>query len=372
MSDAAGGDSPRHKHRLPRPPRRNLPRGRRWLIIPVVVLLVGGVALARGLGGPDSKPVSDHAPRPEAGIPSPSSPAESANPSQSPSPSPAQVGPAPSPPKATSKPSPTHASSPKPQATASPSPTPSPALPAYEPSGEAMPIGNLPGWTQVFTDDFRGSFLNRSAWGPYSGMPGGDPGGWWDPSHVVVQNGMLELKSYRDAAHANPANPSGYVSGGVSSAPALRQTYGKYLVRFRMDKGTGIAGIMLLWPSNDVWPPEIDFGEDGGGARDHSTVTLHYGPTDQQIARTVTGDFTNWHTLGVEWTPGQLVFTMDGRDWATIDNPNVPSQVMEMDLQTQAGSCGNVDDPCPDSSTPNEVDMDIDWVVAYAYAPGTG
>lgn len=375
MPHAAGAGSPRHKHREATPERRNPLRGRPWLIIPVIVLLLGGAVLVKGLAGSNSAPVSDHAPRPETGVPnltdtvsgnpSPTSTAAAIGPV--PSPSPVQIGPAPS--KA-----PSPRTSPKTKPKPSPSPTHSPASPPAQPagsSGDAMPTGNLPGWTEVFTDDFNGSSLNRGSWGPYSGMPGGDPGGWWDPSHAVVGNGMLQLRSYRDAAHANPTNPGGYVSGGVSSAHALRQTYGKYLVRFRMDKGEGIAGIMLLWPSNDVWPPEIDFGEDGGGSRDHSTVTLHYGSADNQIARTVSGDFSQWHTLGVEWTPGQLVFTMDGRDWATIASSGVPSQAMEMDLQTQAGTCGNADDPCPNASTPNEVDMDVDWVAAYAYTPGS-
>jgi hypothetical protein len=93
----------------------------------------------------------------------------------------------------------------------------------------------------VFSDDFNGSALNSRAWGAYSGQPGGDPGGLWDPSHVVVHDGVLELQTYRDPAHGNR-----WVSGGLSSARALKQTYGKCLIRFRMDPGFGISGIMLL------------------------------------------------------------------------------------------------------------------------------
>ena len=38
---------------------------------------------------------------------------------------------------------------------------------------------------------------------------------------------------------------------------------------------------------------------------------------------------------------------------------------MEMDVQTQAGTCGIVENPCPDASTPAHVNMQVDWVVAY-------
>jgi hypothetical protein len=42
---------------------------------------------------------------------------------------------------------------------------------------------------------------------------------------------------------------------------------------------------------------------------------------------------------------------------------------MELDIQSQAGTCGDVYRPCPDSSTPAHVELQVDWVVAYAYAP---
>ena len=51
-------------------------------------------------------------------------------------------------------------------------------------------------------------------------------------------------------------------------------------------------------------------------------------------------DLTQWHTLGVVWTPGRLVYTIDGRNWATVANANVPSTPMVLDIQTQAWACG--------------------------------
>jgi len=212
----------------------------------------------------------------------------------------------------------------------------------------------------VFSDDFTGTALKASAWGAYSGQPGGDPGGWWDPSHVAVHNGMLDLQTYRDPAFGNR-----WVSGGVSSAPALTQLYGKYLVRFRIDKGVGVAGVLLLWPSNGSWPPEIDFGEDGGGDRSQSTATLHYGSNDSQMAQSVTADFSQWHTMGVEWTAGQLKFTLDGAVWGAMNSAHVPSIPMELDLQAQGGTCGDTWVPCPDATTSAHVNMQIDWVAAY-------
>jgi beta-glucanase (GH16 family) len=217
-------------------------------------------------------------------------------------------------------------------------------------------------WKRVFFDGF-GHGLRRSKWGRYSGQPGGDPGGWWDPSHARVRHGVLELRTYRDKRFG-----SRWVSGGVSSARALSQRYGKYRVRFRMDGGKGVSGIVLLWPTADHWPPEIDFAEDGGsdGRRDSMTASLHYGKANHQIQRTAHADFARWHTMGVEWTPRRLVYTLDGRSWARVRSRHVPAERMELDMQTQAGTCGDRWAPCPDASTPRRVDMQVAWVAAYA------
>lgn len=241
------------------------------------------------------------------------------------------------------------------------------ALAAAGAAPAAAPRGNLPGWHLVFRDDFtRG--LDTRRWGLYSGQPGGDPGGWWDPSHAVVRNGILNLESYRD-----PRFGGRWVSAGASSARALKQTYGKYLVRFRFDPGLGIGATLLLWPSGNDWPPEIDFAEDGGetGARNHIASTLHYGSDNHQVQRVRRGDFSKWHVAGVEWTPGRLVYTLDGKQWGRVVSSGVPSQAMELDIQTQAGTCGESYAPCPTDATPSHVSLQVDWVVAYAYRPGS-
>lgn len=137
-------------------------------------------------------------------------------------------------------------------------------------------------------------------------------------------------------------------------------------MRFRIDRGYGIGYALLLWPASEHWPPEIDFGEDGGGSRQRTTATVHYGAQNSTIARSVSVDFSRWHTLGVEWSPGVLAYTLDGRSWATVRSTSVPSVPMEFDMQTQAGTCGYQFAPCPNSTTPTQVNLDVDWVVIYS------
>jgi hypothetical protein len=233
------------------------------------------------------------------------------------------------------------------------------------PSGLAMPTASIGHWRLKSAQDFTGSAL-PTGWGSYEGQPGGEPNGWWKHSHTFVRNGMLTLAGYREGGK--------YVTGGVMAygAGVGQQTYGKYEVRFRMAKGHGIKYAALLWPKSERWPidGEIDFAEDGGGARGRTTGTLHYGASNSQIQKALSGDFSRWNTLGVEWTPGKLVYTLNGRPWATVTGSMVPHTAMNLAIQTQAGTCGSwAGASCPDATTPARVDMQVDWAVAYSYVP---
>jgi beta-glucanase (GH16 family) len=240
-----------------------------------------------------------------------------------------------------------------------PSPRPSPTNPA--PSGVHMPRGNLPGWRQTFSDDFTGEALS-ARWFRYDGQPAGDPGGWFEPGHVSVGDGKLVIGAWPE-----PDRRDLYVTGGVSNRNTFSQTYGRFEIRFRAERGTGIAYVALLWPSDNQYPPEIDFAEDNG--RDRRTMHGAMHPALAGYAnegRSVSADFTKWHTAGLEWTPGKLVFTLDGEPWATITGPHVPDEPMGLALQTQAWYCGHGWEACPDESTPARVDLEVDWVVCYA------
>ncbi len=225
-----------------------------------------------------------------------------------------------------------------------------------------MPSGDIPGWREVFSDGFSGNRLDRAKWLSYSGQPGGDPAGWFAPRHVTVSHGMLTISAYRD-----PRRHERWTTGGVSSSPGLVQTYGKYLVRFRMDAGVGVSYVLLLWPHDNSWPPEIDFSEDDGSQGDGDVATLHYGADDRTVARSVHVNLTGWHTLGVQWLTGSLTFTLDGHRWADITGAEVPAIPMVLDMQTQTWPCSRTSwERCPGTYTPSRMRLEVDWVVAYA------
>ncbi|MFI5956769.1 family 16 glycosylhydrolase [Cryptosporangium sp. NPDC051539] len=225
-------------------------------------------------------------------------------------------------------------------------------------SSTAMPTGDLSGWRRVLSDDFSGPALS-DRWLAYDGQPAGDPAGWFDRKNVTVDDGVATIRGAYDTGRRR------WATGGISTEHSLIQTYGKYEVRFRADRGRGIQYAMLLWPADGSWPPEVDFAEDNGDRRNRLYATLH-AIGGSQVERSTSKDFTKWHTAGVEWTPGRLAYTLDGQVWATLHDARVPDQPMALAIQSQAWYCAHAWQHCPDTSTPPQVDLQIDWVVAYA------
>ena len=142
-----------------------------------------------------------------------------------------------------------------------------------------------------------------------------------------------------------------------------------------VDNGQGVSLVALLWPTTDTWPPEIDFTEDNGvSPRTVDTATEHWGTAanPSQVNDTLAVNLSQWHTVGVEWTPGKIVYTMDGVPWATEANSNVSDVPMQLAVQTQAWQCNSAGtgwETCVDGTTPAEVDMDVDWIAVYALSP---
>ena len=246
------------------------------------------------------------------------------------------------------------------------------ASPAPGPSGVAIPRSAPSGWKIVYEDWFGGNSLG-SIWQTYSGQPGKDPGGWWDPSHDVVTGNELQLQAYPDAAHCPRADGcqsyDDEVAGGVKLG--ITRTYGRYLVRMRAGNAQGVSIVALLWPADDQGPPEIDFAEDNGSTpRSLDTVTFHYGDPERAIRYTLHVNMARWHTYGVQWTPGKIVYTIDGRAWATIRNAAVPSQPMNLAIQDQTWDCGLSWEQCAGNGPAPSANLDVAWVVVEAPTAG--
>jgi beta-glucanase (GH16 family) len=219
-----------------------------------------------------------------------------------------------------------------------------------EPSSQAPPAASfLLGYTRSYCTDFVGTNL-PAGWERFNGVPSGDPGSMFDPSHVVVANGVLSLNTERSSS-----NDGRWATGGVCQC-GLGRTYGTYLVRSRIT-GPGDDEDQMLWPVAHVWPPEVDFNETGF----HLTKTawyVHFSTSNKQIAKTLNIDLEKWHTWGVQWTPTRMDFTVDGRVWGVVRSPSViPHEKMTLDMSQQTY--------CAIECPTRPVSMQVDWVAEY-------
>jgi beta-glucanase (GH16 family) len=219
------------------------------------------------------------------------------------------------------------------------------------------PSAHAAGFDLVFSDNFDGTRLDTKKWGVFTGVKRSDR----TAAHAIVKDGALTLRTQK---------VNGVWKGaGVSAGRSNNQRYGKYVMRVRFDRGYGVRVAGLLWPSNGVWPPEVDFYEIPASNTDRTlnTLTTHYGTraNHRMHHNRYTADFTQWQTVGVEWTPNKLVYTLNGRPMVT-STEHVPAQSMWFGIATRPGSHSGI---VPIASTPPVVDLDIDWVKIYKYTP---
>ncbi len=201
--------------------------------------------------------------------------------------------------------------------------------------------------------------LRPHTWTLYNGVPGCCPQSLWSPSHVVSKAGALRIQTYKD-----PRYGGRWVSGGTSMARLVSQTYGRWVVRFRMNRGKGVGMDVALRPNGGGTVVDwIEESSDKGAARRIETATLHYGST--RVHARVSADFTKWHTMTLAWVPGQITVRLDGRLWANYKS-HIPSTPMHLVMQTNVGSNGFTG-VMPDSTTPRKVALQIDYVAVYRY-----
>ncbi|WP_196073256.1 glycoside hydrolase family 16 protein [Nakamurella alba] len=227
------------------------------------------------------------------------------------------------------------------------------------PSGQSMPIGNLPGWKQVFAEDFttpvaRGGFPGPYAgkWMSYHGFADTYKAGTYNQGIISASGGVLDLYLHAQNGRAQVAAPVPLVNGKWGG-----QTYGRYTVRFRSDPLPGYKTAWLLWPDSNNWNEgEIDFPEGNLGGTIHAFSHCVGNPQANCGYKDTGARYTSWHTATVEWTQGRVVFLLDGKQ-VLVTTSGVPSTPMHLVLQTESTSS------TPDLSRSGH--LQIDWVALY-------
>jgi Glycosyl hydrolases family 16/Fibronectin type III domain len=230
------------------------------------------------------------------------------------------------------------------------------------PSGVTMPTGDLPGWHQVFTEDFT-SNVDIGSW------PGTYAPKWQDYTYPGSHdtNGGAEWNSVKDVSvsggtadyYLHSENGTAYSAAILPRTAA--QTYGRYQVRFKVDAGmTGWKSAWLLWPDDDVWPAhgEIDWPE--GNLTGSMEGFMHYADPrgGQDYAPSGVAFASGWHTATTEWLPGLVKYYLDDTLIGTFTT-KVSGYPMHWVLQSE--SAGG-------SRPSGSGHIKIDWAVIYSRA----
>ncbi|MET3804364.1 hypothetical protein ABIB25_001359 [Nakamurella sp. UYEF19] len=233
---------------------------------------------------------------------------------------------------------------------------------AAYPSGVPMPVGNLPGWKQVFSDDFTtpvvlGGFPGpyKSKWLSYNGFADTSGNGRYNQKIISMHNGQMDLYLHSEKGVPQGAAPVPLVGGRWGG-----QKYGRFTVRYRADWTPGYGAGWLLWPDSGHWNDgEIDFPE-GGLSQTQEAFNHCVGHARDNCLVVNTGvTFVDWHTATIEWSPRGVFYILDGKTVAS-DTRNIPVKALHWVLQT--GTSGNK----PAASTTGHVL--IDWVSIYTRA----
>ena len=231
----------------------------------------------------------------------------------------------------------------------------------------------------VFEDNFEQSSLNAAAWNTCH---------WWDqagctiatnselewylPSQVSTVDGVLRLTAERRVAYGPDGTAfafrSGMVTTGPSSfeaeAPKFAFTYGTVEVRARTPQGRGLWPAVWLLPASREPRPEIDMLEMLGHEPDK--LLLHVHPKDLSKASlshterlTGTSLSEEWHTIRMQWSPGDLRFSINDSEIWQVTGDIVPTEPMYL---VKNLAVGGVYPGPPDSNTRFPATFEIDYV----------
>lgn len=184
-------------------------------------------------------------------------------------------------------------------------------------------------------------------------------GGYYDPASTLWiapsqwGDGQLHIRMWRGAS--GPVH-----SATVVPKAAMGLRYGAYEERFRVSHvARGYKSAHLLWPVNNDGCSEIDFPELEWDTQ--VAGFMHPSNCGQQVAVDTGKSWGQWHTSRIEWTPGRIVFLLDGKVVGSTTK-SVPATAMDWDIQNESALNG-------ESAAPNSsAQMDITYVKVWSWS----
>ncbi|MEV4460909.1 glycoside hydrolase family 16 protein, partial [Microbispora sp. NPDC049633] len=294
-----------------------------------------------------------------------------------------KIGDVPAAPSPRPSPSPSVVSSPSPRA------TPAPTTEAEPPMRLARPVRTAD--RPVVVDVIEPEDVPREDRAPARVIPGGAGGAARQPS-APSRTPFPRSSGAATGGWGSPALVEDFGGealrlgeGGQEAdlSAASVQRYGRWEVRLRAEDGALPVALLRSAGSGAPEYGDARYAEytgsryeefpqpDGAGAEDAEIGVTAIGDADGRRAQfsvrqgreraraEMAADFTQWHTITVDWLPGRVTFWLDGRQVWNYTGPHVPrSEGMGLVLRNGASGGG------PVTGT-----VYVDWVRIYR-APG--
>ncbi|MEE9320345.1 MAG: glycoside hydrolase family 16 protein [Granulosicoccus sp.] len=242
---------------------------------------------------------------------------------------------------------------------------------------------DLSQYTLMFGDEFHGTELDSTKWN--TALPWG--------SDLVINS---ELQYYVDIANKpdfgySPfsfdgetltitaietpenlrasANEQGWLSGVLTTAGKLEVTYGYIETRVDLPPGRGLWPAFWMLSSEFIdLKPQLFVMEYNGGRANSVFHNYNYQDEDNNLRSpgqwevVEEGLSEGFHTVGVAWSPEELLFYVDGKPRYKITGENVSRQSMYLILNL---AVGGVWTGAPDATTRIPASYVIDYVRVY-------
>lgn len=199
-------------------------------------------------------------------------------------------------------------------------------------------------WKLVWSDEFDGTEIDRTKWdfdtgnGFYDYNANMWINGWGndeleyytrEPDNASVRGGMLRIRALKESRDG-----CGYTSARLRTRkrggePLFSKAYGRFEFRAKLPTGRGVWPALWMLPQEETygtWPSsgEIDVMEARGQEPTKVLGTLHFGsrwPANAHASQDYVlpggGTIADFHVYAVEWEPGEIRWSVDGRTYAT-------------------------------------------------------
>lgn len=181
---------------------------------------------------------------------------------------------------------------------------------------------SLTGYNLVWSDEFNGPTLDTTAWTASDlAAPWNSELEYYSPNNVIFEDGALVLEAREESKGGR-----NYTSGKIDTQRKKTWTYGLFVARMKLPATVGMWPAFWMLGTSGGWPScgELDVMEAKGRVADNIGGTAHYNEGGYKFSsgnykfpagQTIEG----WHEYAIEWTSGQMKWSVDGNVFKTFD-----------------------------------------------------